>query len=187
MILEIRVPEFEKENGLTIAKWLKETGDIVEKDESIAEVDTDKALITIEAPEAGRLEILVGCEEVENGQLLARLDTSFKPEPIKVDSFRNVSLYVKSDSFSVSIDGATLWPMVKCNSQSLQRTYVFKKGDKIVVTTKGAVWFADPSGTGGFYGVNCYEIYNQSYPVTNYQSSYNGVLTSNYDFHIIIK
>lgn len=81
MILEIRVPEFEKENGLTIAKWLKETGDIVEKDESIAEVDTDKALITIEAPEAGRLEILVGCEEVENGQLLARLDTSFKPEP----------------------------------------------------------------------------------------------------------
>lgn len=86
MIVEIRVPDFGELSRLshqpmTISKWVKETGDVVEKDEVIAEIDSDKAYITLNAPESGRLEILVEAGDVENNLLLARLDTSFKPEP----------------------------------------------------------------------------------------------------------
>lgn len=81
MILEIRVPDFGELSRMTITRWVKQTGDVVEKDEVLAEIDSDKAYITIDSPEAGRLEILVESGCVENGQLLARLDTSFKPEP----------------------------------------------------------------------------------------------------------
>jgi 2-oxoglutarate dehydrogenase E2 component (dihydrolipoamide succinyltransferase) len=80
MIVEIRVPDFGEVNGMTIARWVKETGDVVEKDEVIAEVDSDKACITINSPEAGRIEILVDNVDVESGQLIARLDTYFKPD-----------------------------------------------------------------------------------------------------------
>ena len=81
MIIEIRVPDLGKVNGFTILRWLKETGDVVEKDEAILEIDTDKALMTLNAEEAGQIEVLVGNVDVENNQLLARLDTSIKPEP----------------------------------------------------------------------------------------------------------
>jgi 2-oxoglutarate dehydrogenase E2 component (dihydrolipoamide succinyltransferase) len=76
MIAEIRVPDFGEINGMTITKWVKETGDIVEKDEIIAEVDSDKAYITINAPESGILEVLVDCGDVQNGQLIARVNTA---------------------------------------------------------------------------------------------------------------
>ncbi len=73
MITDIRVPNFGEVNTITIFKWLKETGDTVEKDEVIAEVDSDKAYITINSPQSGRIEVLVGCEEVKKDQLLARI------------------------------------------------------------------------------------------------------------------
>jgi len=76
MIIEIRVPYFRELNGMTITKWVKETGDIVEKDQIIAEVDSDKALITINSPESGILEVLVDCGDVQNGQLIARVNTA---------------------------------------------------------------------------------------------------------------
>jgi len=81
MIVEIRVPDYGELSRMTITKWVKETGDIVEKDEVIAEIDSDKTYITLNAPEAGLLEILVETGEVENNQLLAHLDTRIKPEP----------------------------------------------------------------------------------------------------------
>ena len=80
MIIEIRIPDFGELSRMTITKWVKETGDLVEEDDVIAEIDSDKAYITINAPEAGMLEILVEAGEVENDQLLARLNTDFKPE-----------------------------------------------------------------------------------------------------------
>jgi 2-oxoglutarate dehydrogenase E2 component (dihydrolipoamide succinyltransferase) len=86
MNVEIRVPNFGEVNGIFISKWLKETGDIVEKDEVIAEIDTDKAYITLNSPESGRLEILTDHVYVENGQLLARLDTAFKPDKKRVNN-----------------------------------------------------------------------------------------------------
>lgn len=61
----------------TLAKWLKQAGDEVEKDEAILEITTDKIDSEIPAPEDGVLsEILVEeGDTVEVGAVLARIDT----------------------------------------------------------------------------------------------------------------
>ncbi len=79
-IIEIKVPSpGESVSEVTIAKWAKQTGDIVEKDEIIAEMDSDKATLTINAEEAGKLEILVPeGETIPVNSIVAKIDTSVK-------------------------------------------------------------------------------------------------------------
>lgn len=64
-----------------IAQWLVETGDYVEKDQAIAEIDSDKATLELPAEAAGAIEILA--EEgdvVEVGQVVCKIDTSVEGE-----------------------------------------------------------------------------------------------------------
>ena len=61
----------------TITKWLKETGDEVERDESLLEISTDKVDADIPSPASGTLvEILAPeGETVEVGTAIARIET----------------------------------------------------------------------------------------------------------------
>ena len=53
-ILEMKVPSpGESISEVEIAAWLVEEGDYVEKDQAIAEVDSDKATLELPAEEAG--------------------------------------------------------------------------------------------------------------------------------------
>lgn len=81
-IVELKVPSpGESITEVTIARWLKQTGDIVEKDEPLAEIDSDKATLTLNAEDSGKIEILAGeGETVKVGQTVVRIDNSFKPE-----------------------------------------------------------------------------------------------------------
>src|ERR1700741_2544927 len=85
VIVELKVPSpGESITEVTIARWLKQTGDVVEKDEALAEVDSDKATLTINAEEAGKIEILASeGDTVKIGQVEVKIDTSFKPEAKK--------------------------------------------------------------------------------------------------------
>ena len=60
----------------TVSKWLKEVGDVVERDEPILEISTDKVDAEIPSPSAGALvEILVAeGETVEVGTIVAYID-----------------------------------------------------------------------------------------------------------------
>ena len=80
MSLEIKIPSVgESVNEVTIASWLKKSGEYVEMDEPIAELETDKATVELNAPEAGILKILVEeGEDVEINMVVAELDTSAK-------------------------------------------------------------------------------------------------------------
>ena len=80
MSLEIKIPSVgESVNEVTIASWLKKSGEYVEMDEPIAELETDKATVELNAPEAGILKILVEeGEDVEISMVVAELDTSAK-------------------------------------------------------------------------------------------------------------
>ena len=54
MILEMKVPSpGESITEVEIASWLVEDGDYVEKDQAIAEVDSDKATLELPAEESG--------------------------------------------------------------------------------------------------------------------------------------
>ncbi len=81
-IVELKVPSpGESITEVTIARWLKQSGDVVEKDAELAEVDSDKATLTINAEESGKIEILAQeGETVKVGQVVVKIDTSFKPE-----------------------------------------------------------------------------------------------------------
>ncbi len=62
-----------------IAAWLVSTGDYVEKDQPIAEIDSDKATLELPAEEAGVIELLVeDGETVAVGQVVCRIDMDAK-------------------------------------------------------------------------------------------------------------
>ena len=59
MILEIKVPSpGESINEVEISNWLVSSGEYVEKDQEICEIDSDKATLTICAEESGVINIL---------------------------------------------------------------------------------------------------------------------------------
>ena len=83
MVLEMKVPSpGESITEVEIASWLVEDGDYVEKDQAIAEVDSDKATLELPAEESGI--ITLKAEEgdaVAVGAVVCLIDTSAaKPE-----------------------------------------------------------------------------------------------------------
>ena len=80
MILEMKVPSpGESITEVEIAQWLVEDGDYVEKDQEIAEIDSDKATLALPAEESGTIKLLVeDGSMVEVGQVVCHIDTSAK-------------------------------------------------------------------------------------------------------------
>jgi 2-oxoglutarate dehydrogenase E2 component (dihydrolipoamide succinyltransferase) len=86
MALELKIPSVgESVTQVTIAQWLKEDGDYVEMDEAIAELESDKATVELNAESGGVLKILVEeGSDVEVGTIVATIDTTAKaPEGSK--------------------------------------------------------------------------------------------------------
>src|ERR1700712_3636104 len=76
MALEIKVPTVgESISEVTLVKWLKKDGDYVERDEVIAELESEKATFEVNAEKAGTLKLSV--EEgstLQIGDTLAQID-----------------------------------------------------------------------------------------------------------------
>ena len=90
MILEMPVPSpGESISEVEIAQWLVKDGDYVEKDQTIAEVDSDKATLDLPAQESGIITLMA--EEGDTvlvGDIVCTIDTTAKKatKEIKVDS-----------------------------------------------------------------------------------------------------
>ena len=80
MLLEMSVPSpGESISEVEIAEWLVQDGDFVEKDQTIAEIDSDKATLELPAEESGTIKILVDeGETVSIGDPVCIIDTSIK-------------------------------------------------------------------------------------------------------------
>jgi 2-oxoglutarate dehydrogenase E2 component (dihydrolipoamide succinyltransferase) len=82
-MIDIKVPTVgESINEVTLVKWLKKDGDYVERDEVIAELESEKATFEVNAEKAGTLKT-VGKEgdTLNIGDVLAQIDESAaKPE-----------------------------------------------------------------------------------------------------------
>ncbi len=85
MIIEVKVPSpGESISEVQLAGWLVEDGSYVDKDQEIAEIDSDKATLTISAEKAGNVKILVPKgETIEVGSVIARIDTEGKGPQVK--------------------------------------------------------------------------------------------------------
>ena len=87
MILEMKVPSpGESILEVEIAEWLVEDGEYVEKDQAIAEIDSDKATLELPAEESGKIKILVeNGETVSVGDVVCKIDTSVIGEAKKTN------------------------------------------------------------------------------------------------------
>lgn len=81
-IVELKIPSpGESITEVVIARWVRNSGDVVEKDEVLAEIDSDKATLTLNAEEAGKIEVLAAeGDTVKVGQVVVKIDTSVKPD-----------------------------------------------------------------------------------------------------------
>src|SRR5262250_84023 len=75
-MIEIKVPTVgESINEVTLIKWLKNDGDYVERDEVIAELESEKATFEVNAEKAGLLKIAAKeGDTLHIGDLLASID-----------------------------------------------------------------------------------------------------------------
>jgi len=79
--LEMKVPSpGESISEVEIAQWLVSDGDFVEKDQPIAEVDSDKATLELPAEESGVITLKANeGDTVKVGQVVCLIDTSASP------------------------------------------------------------------------------------------------------------
>ncbi|MDA0149280.1 2-oxoglutarate dehydrogenase complex dihydrolipoyllysine-residue succinyltransferase [Vibrio sp. LaRot3] len=76
MTIEILVPDLpESVADATVATWHKQPGEAVERDEVLVDIETDKVVLEVPAPEAGVLEAIIEQEgaTVLSKQLIAKL------------------------------------------------------------------------------------------------------------------
>ena len=86
MILEMKVPSpGESISEVEIAEWLVKDGDYVEKDQTIAEVDSDKATLDLPAEQSGIITLKANeGDAVEVGAVVCLIDTSAKAPKVDV-------------------------------------------------------------------------------------------------------
>lgn len=80
-IVEVKVPQLsESVADATLLQWKKKVGDAIAVDEILIEVETDKVVLEVPAPQAGVLVEIVQANgaTVTAEQLIARIDTSAK-------------------------------------------------------------------------------------------------------------
>lgn len=85
-MIDIKVPTVgESISEVTLLKWVKKDGDYVDRDEVIAELESEKATFEVNAEQAGVLKRAAGINEgdtIRIGDLLASIDTA-APKPEK--------------------------------------------------------------------------------------------------------
>ena len=81
MVIEIKIPSpGESISEVEIANWLVEDGDVVEKDQEVAEVESEKATLPLLATDSGKIKILAPAgETLPVGAVACMIDTSVKP------------------------------------------------------------------------------------------------------------
>ena len=85
MKIEIRVPQLpESVSEAVLLNWHKQAGQFVKREECLIDLETDKVVLELPAPEDGALVEIVGKpgDVVISGQLIAYLDTDVKPEAV---------------------------------------------------------------------------------------------------------
>ena len=84
----------------TVAKWLKNAGDVVEADEPIVELETDKVNLEVPSPISGVLTEINSKDGsvVEVGALLGSVSESESAESVKKEEIKKIKPTIKEDN-----------------------------------------------------------------------------------------
>ncbi len=80
-IIEVRVPQLsESVSEATLLQWHKKSGQAVKRDENLIDIETDKVVLELPAPDAGVILEIVkqDGDTVVSGEVIARIDTEAK-------------------------------------------------------------------------------------------------------------
>ena len=156
MLLEMKVPSpGESISEVEIAQWLVEDGDYVEKDQEIAEVDSDKATLALPAEESGTIKLVAEeGDTVEVGQVVCIIDTDGVGEAKTTAPAQESAPAVSAPSPTKSVD-AKATPLAKAiisqNDLSPQDVKGSGEGGKIlkedVMEAMASVKADGPRGT----------------------------------------
>src|SRR5512143_341160 len=78
MLIEVKVPQLsESVAEATLVSWHKKVGEAVARDENLIDIETDKVVLELPAPDAGVLVKILKSngESVASGDLIAQIDT----------------------------------------------------------------------------------------------------------------
>src|SRR6478735_11244495 len=80
-ILEVKVPQLsESVSEATLLQWHKKAGEAVARDENLIDIETDKVVLELPAPDAGVIVEVLRADgsTVVAGEVIAKLDTEAK-------------------------------------------------------------------------------------------------------------
>ena len=146
-MIDIKVPSpGESITEVQIARWIKNDGDYVEKDEEIAEIDSDKATLTIVAEADGILKTLVKeGDTIAVGSVVCTIDETAKKPVTSSANAETKTAEVKSNptkpadnstDYAKGVPSVAAKKMMEENAVALQQVGASGKGGRI---TKGDV------------------------------------------------
>ncbi|MEO7176182.1 MAG: 2-oxoglutarate dehydrogenase complex dihydrolipoyllysine-residue succinyltransferase [Saprospiraceae bacterium] len=105
-IIDLKVPSIgESITEVTLAKWLKQEGEMVQLDEAICEFESDKATLEFPAEVAGKLiRVAKEGDDLAIGAIVARIDTSAKASIAKEEKIADEPVKVeKQEAATISV------------------------------------------------------------------------------------
>jgi len=134
MVHEMKIPSpGESIMEVEISQWLVSDGDIVSKDQTIAELDSDKATLDLPAETSGKISLKA--EEGDTmsvGEVICLIDTSFASE-INLDKEESISNVVKEETIKSNPEEVTATPLAKniAKQAGVNLNQISSKGEKI--------------------------------------------------------
>ena len=136
MVLEMKIPSpGESITEVEISQWLVKDGDIVTKDQTIAEIDSDKATLDLPAEASGK--ITLKAEEGDSmsvGDIVCLIDTSDASNSESINSesqFENIKKEKKIEPNK--IEEVSITPLARniASDKGIDINEIESKGDKI--------------------------------------------------------
>ena len=137
MVLEMKIPSpGESITEVEISQWLVSDGDIVSKDQTIAELDSDKATLDLPAETAGKISLKAEeGDTISVGEVVCIIDTSFASEEKldKTSEKEQTSSIVKEEKLKSTSEEVTATPLAKkiAKETGVNLNQISTKGDKI--------------------------------------------------------
>ena len=136
MVLEMKIPSpGESITEVEISQWLVKDGDVVTKDQTIAEIDSDKATLDLPAEASGK--ITLNAEEgdlMAVGDIVCLIDTTVASDskPLIKEPVIEVAKEEKKVDL-VEDDGISITPLARniASDKGIDITEIKAKGDKI--------------------------------------------------------
>ena len=137
MVLEMKIPSpGESITEVEISQWLVSDGDIVSKDQTIAELDSDKATLDLPAETTGKISLKAEeGDTISVGEVVCVIDTSFASEENldKTSEKEQTSSIVKEEKLKSTSEEVTATPLAKkiAKETGVNLNQISTKGEKI--------------------------------------------------------